>query len=96
MASLNVDVIMLVLAVLLELALLLFLLCIGFFYESKFRQRTRYYAFALPLGAAVLGLAAALLGADPRVAGLFVNLVILVILVFFGIGLYRKMTGVSR
>ncbi|HUL61469.1 MAG TPA: hypothetical protein VLT35_00280 [Methanocella sp.] len=91
------DVLLLTAGIFCEIALLVFLFLISRFYEAKFGQRTRSWAFLLPPAVYLVLVVAVFLGiVEIILAGVVVNLATFLVLVVFGNGLYRKMTGVAR
>lgn len=80
-----------------EMALLVFLYCIGRFYEYKFRDRTHYRWHFLPLIISVFALIAILVaGAPLQLMMLIVNVSVLAVVLTFSVFLYLRMTGVSK
>jgi uncharacterized membrane protein len=85
------------LIVMCELALLLFLFCIGRFYELKFSDRTYYAGFLVPL---LVFAAAAIVfpvaGISLQFAELAANLSVLAVALTLGVFLFLRMTGAAR
>ena len=83
--------------ILCEMMLLVFLYCIGSFYEYKFKDRTYYRGYMLPMVVFVLGLAAfGLFGLPLESVALITNASVLAVVLTFGVFLYMRMTGVAK
>jgi hypothetical protein len=95
-AGLDAYTPIMVLAIACEMTLLGFLYFISRFYEAKFRERTYYNAYLVPIAAFVLALAATLLGADFFLTMMLLNLLTLLVLLVFGLRLSRMMGRVSK
>ncbi len=91
------DIWLALLIIICEMALLVFLYCIGRFYEYKFRDRTHYTWHFLPLIISVFALIAILVaGAPLQLMMLIVNVSVLAVVLTFSVFLYLRMTGVSK
>jgi hypothetical protein len=80
-----------------ELALLVFLFCIGWFYELKFGDRTYYAGFLAPflvLGAAAIVFTVA--GISLEFAELIANVSVLAVAMTLGVFLFMRMTGATK
>jgi cation transport ATPase len=84
-------------AVLCELALLVFIFCIGRFYELKFKEKTFHVSFLVPAAVFISVLAFYLAtGQGLEWCMLFTSACTLLVMMTTGLFLYRKMMGVSR
>ncbi len=93
----DADLLVRAVIIVMEMALLAFLYFISRFYENKFGKRTYYNAYLVPVAAFALSVALAVLAADIFfLAMVFVNALTLIVLVVFGLRLYRMMMGVSK
>ena len=80
-----------------EMALLVFLYCIGRFYEYKFKDRTFYRWHLLPVILFVIALIAIdLSGQSLEITMLITNVSVLAVVLTFSVFLYMRMTGVSK
>ncbi len=84
-------------AVLCELALMLFIFCIARFYELKFKENTYQVSFLIPAFVFVAALALSLAtGLGLEWDALLTSACALLVMATAGLFLYRKMMGVSR
>jgi fatty acid desaturase len=80
-----------------EMALLVFLYCIGRFYEYKFKDRTFYRWHLLPVIIFAVALIAFFVaGAPLELILLLTNASVLAVTLTFSVFLYMRMTGVSK
>ena len=80
-----------------EMALLVFLYCIGRFYEYKFKDRTFYRGHLLPVAVFVVAfIAFHLSGLSLELAMLITNISVLAVVLTFSVFLYMRMTGVTK
>ena len=80
-----------------EMILLVFLYCIGRFYEYKFKDRTRYGWHLLPMIVFAVALIAFFAFAVPlELMLLLTNASVLAVTLTFSVFLYMRMTGVSK
>lgn len=80
-----------------EMTLLVFLYCIGRFYEYKFKDRTRYGWHLLPIFVFAAGLIVFFtFDVQLDLIILLTNISVLAIVLTFSIFLYLRMTGVSK
>jgi hypothetical protein len=86
----------LLIVIICELALMVFIFCIGRFYELKFKESTYHVSFLIPAFVFIAMLAFSLvMGLGLEWDALFTNACTLLILATAGLFLYRKMMGVS-
>ena len=87
----------LVIVVICELALTVFIFCIGRFYEQKFKEGTYHASFLIPVFIFFAILAFSLvMGLGLEWGALVTNACTLLVLMTAGLFLYKKMMGVSR
>ncbi len=80
-----------------ELALLVFLFCIGRFYELKFRDRTYYAGFLAPfLVFVAVAIVFPVEGISMEYVELAVNASVLAIALTLGVFLFLRMTGATK
>ncbi len=80
-----------------EMTLLVFLYCIGRFYEYKFKDLTRYRWHLLPVIVFAVALIAFFAFAVPlEFMVLLTNTSVLAVVLTFSVFLYLRMTGVSK
>ncbi len=87
---------MLLIVVACELVLMAFLVCIGRFYELKFKESTYHKTFLIPAAAFIAALAIlTAAGLEQEWGLLLTNVCTLIVMMTTGFLLYRKMMGVS-
>lgn len=85
------------LIVICEMTLLIFLYCIGRFYEYKFKDRTFYRWHLLPVVMFAVGLIIFFTFDVPlELMVLLTNISVLAVTLTFSVFLYLRMTGVSK
>ena len=93
----DIDTWLALLILVFEMVLLVFLYCIGRFYEYKFKDRTFYRWQLLPVIVFVVALIAFYFsGQSLELAMLITNVSVLAVVLTFSVFLYLRMTGVSK
>lgn len=93
----DIELPVMIAAIICELVLLGFLFCIGRFFELKFGESTYYVSYLIPVFVFMVLLAVSFLSPGLLTwAALITNAAVLLVMLTFGLHLYRKMTGVSR
>lgn len=93
----DIDTWLALLIVICEMTLLVFLYCIGRFYEHKFKDRTHYRWHLLPVIVLVAALIAFFVtGIRLDLMVLITNVSVLAVVLTFSVFLYLRMTGVSK
>jgi hypothetical protein len=93
----DIDTWLALLILICEMALLVFLYCIGRFYEYKFKDRTHYRWHLLPGAVLVVTLIVFYVSGRPlELAVLVTSVSVLAVVLTFSIFLYLRMTGVTK
>jgi hypothetical protein len=93
----DIDTWLALLILICEMVMLVFLYCIGRFYEYKFKDRTFYRWHLLPVIVFVVALIVMYLsGQSLELAMLITNVSVLAVVLTFSVFLFLRMTGVSK